>query len=115
MTYASTCHCGAQKATVDGELPTSAITCNCSICRRKGHILHFVSPDVVTLDSDAEKLGDYTFNKHAIHHQFCTQCGCSPFGNGSDGTNEMVVINLRCVEACDLSALEISEYDGASL
>ena len=115
MTYRSTCHCGAHTAVVDGDLPAEAITCNCSICRRKGHVLHFVSPQQVTFESDGARLSDYTFNRHAIHHQFCTDCGCSPFGHGSDGTNETIVINLRCVDTCDLASLTISEYDGVSL
>lgn len=116
MAFTSSCHCGELSATVAGELPGSAMSCNCSICRRKGHLLHFVPASETKLSTPADKLGDYTFNNHVIHHNFCTTCGCSPFGSGKDGDgNEMVAINLRCVDECDLDALEISEVDGASL
>lgn len=115
MSYTSKCHCGAISATVEGEIPGEAMSCNCSICRRKGHLLHFVPAGDATIDASAAQLGDYTFNKHAIHHQFCTVCGCNPFGRGTDGDgNEMVAINLRCVSECDIDALKINRVDGAS-
>jgi len=115
MSFTSTCHCGALSATVEGDLPTTAKTCNCSICRRQGNIHHFVPADKVTFDREEDQVGEYTFNKHVIAHQFCTNCGCAPFaeGTGPDGS-AMVEINLRCVPDCDLDALEITEIDGAS-
>ncbi len=116
MAFETSCHCGALKATVEGDMPSEGMTCNCSICRRKGHILHFTAKEEVRFEADDAAIGDYTFNKHMIHHQFCAKCGCSPFGHGSDGQgNEMVAINLRCVTDCDLDALKISEVDGASM
>lgn len=115
MGYTTSCHCGAVSAAIDGDLPAKAMTCNCSICRRKGHVLHFVPAEEATIEAAPGKLGDYTFNHHVIHHQFCTACGCAPFGTGKgpDG-KEMVSVNLRCVPECDLAAVEITEYDGAS-
>ena len=116
MSYTSSCHCVAISATIAGDLPTDAMVCNCSICRRKGHVLHFVGADAAQITAPEPMLGDYTFNKHMIHHHFCTSCGCSPFGVGSDGAgNQMVAVNLRCVADCDLDALVINAVDGASL
>lgn len=116
MTYTSTCHCGALQAVVDEDLPTSGLTCNCSICRRKGNIHHFTAAGNVRLDMPADRTGSYTFNKGAIEHHFCTACGCSPFarGKGPDGS-EMVEINLRCVAQLDLETLQINTIDGASM
>lgn len=116
MSYASTCHCGAIGATIEGELPARAIGCNCSMCRRKGSLLHFVPAAEASIEAPADKLGDYRFNKQVIHHHFCTDCGCSPFatGTGPDGS-EMVAVNLRCVPECDLDTLEITRVDGASM
>ena len=115
MAFESTCHCGAMKAEVDEDLPTRGMTCNCSICRRKGYVHHFTTPDKAKL-TRPEGVVDYTFATHNIHHHACPLCGCSPFatGKGPDG-KEMVEINLRCVEECDLDALEITEHDGASM
>lgn len=116
MSYTSTCHCGALSATVDEDLPTQGLTCNCSICRRRGNIHHFTSADKVSFDRPQGQAVEYTFNTHNIRHQFCATCGCAPFaeGKGPDGA-EMVEINLRCVADCDLAGLEITEFDGASM
>jgi hypothetical protein len=116
MNYTTSCHCGAVAATITGDLPEAAMVCNCSICRRKGHVLHFVGAGDATITAPEGGLADYTFNRHMIHHHFCATCGCSPFGVGSDGQgNAMVAVNLRCVPECDLDALAIQAVDGASL
>lgn len=116
MTIRGSCHCGRIAYRVDGKSPTEAIECNCSICRRKGHLLAFFTPDKFTLETSREDIAVYTFNKHAIRHQFCKVCGCAPFseGVGPDG-QAMVAINLRCVEGTDLSKIRITPFDGASL
>lgn len=115
MAFSGSCHCGKLAYTVDEEMPTKGMTCNCSICRRKGNVHHFTSADKFTLKGSRDDATVYTFNKHHIHHQHCSTCGCAPFaeGKGPDG-KDMVEINLRCVPDCDLNALEITEYDGAS-
>jgi hypothetical protein len=46
MSCTSSCHCGALNATVEEEL-TKGMTCNCSICRRKGNV-HFTTRDKAT-------------------------------------------------------------------
>lgn len=115
MSYTSSCHCGTVSATVEGDIPTRGMSCNCSICRRKGHLLHFEPAANVALTAPEGRTGSYTFNKGMIAHMFCQTCGCSPFaaGKAPDGS-EMVAINLRCVPECDLDALEIHKVDGAS-
>lgn len=115
MSYAGSCHCGAVTFEVAGDPPGTAMSCNCSHCRRKGFLLAFVPGDTVTIRGE-ERLGAYTFNKHAISHRFCTTCGCQPFSVGADPTGAAVVaLNLRCVPTIDLATLAIQEIDGASL
>ena len=108
------CHCGAVAFTVDAETPKSAISCNCSHCRRKGFLLSFFPPEQFSLTQGEDALESYYFNTHKIEHQFCTTCGSEAFaaGTGPDG-KAMRAINLRCVENIDLDALEIQHYDGA--
>ena len=108
------CHCGAVRYTLDAE-PTEAMECNCSICRRKGYLLAFASPDRFTLETPREALSVYTWNQHVIRHQFCKTCGCAPFGEGENPNGPMVAINLRCAEGLDLSRVKINPFDGASL
>jgi hypothetical protein len=68
------------------------------------------------LETPREALAVYTWNRHAIRHQFCRTCGCAPFGEATapDGT-AMVAVNLRCAEELDLGRLRIASFGGASL
>src|SRR3546814_8310206 len=72
------------------------MSCNCSHCRRKGFLLTFVPIDQFRLESGADKLASYKFNKHNIDHQFCADCGCQGFsvGTGPDGS-KMAAVNLH--------------------
>lgn len=114
MSYTGSCHCGAVEFTVSGDLPTEAISCNCSHCRRKGLLLTFVPADNFTLDSGEDATTTYLFNKHIIRHRFCTTCGCEPFAEGESGGKAIRAVNLRCVPTADLDTLKLNKYDGAS-
>ena len=82
MSLHGSCHCGKIAYTVNVEPPTDAIECNCSICRRKGSLLAFFTPDQFTLKTSRDDISVYTFNQHVIRHQFCKVCGCGPFAEG---------------------------------
>jgi hypothetical protein len=116
MAYDGSCHCGAITFSVAGDAPAKALSCNCSICRRTGALLAFAPRSSLTLHSGEDALRGYLFNKHRIAHQFCTICGIETFAyaDAPDGTPG-VAINLRCVPAIDLDALEIQRFDGAGL
>jgi hypothetical protein len=115
MSYTGSCHCGTVTLTVAGAPPDTALSCNCSHCRRKGLLLSFGPADGLVIDKGAEALETYRFNRHTIEHRFCTACGCQPFatGVGPDGS-AMAAINLRCVPEIDLDALQLQQVDGAS-
>jgi hypothetical protein len=114
MLYQGSCHCGRIAFTVEGDF-TSAMECNCSMCRRKGTLLAFVPRDKLTLSTPESDYETYFFNKHVIAHHFCPVCGCAPFADGQmpDGS-KMAAVNLRCVPDVDLSKLKITHFDGAS-
>lgn len=115
MPIRGSCHCGKIAYSLDEE-PTEAMQCNCSICRRKGHLLAFSTPDKFKLETSRDDITVYTFGHHVIRHQFCKICGCAPFGEGTaPDCKAMVAINLRCAEDFDLSKIQITEFDGASL
>lgn len=106
------CHCGAVAFSVEGEIQR-VIECNCSHCSRKGFLLWFVPRSALTVASGMDRLATYTFNTHVIQHQFCTVCGCQPFGVGKapDGA-EMAAINIRCLEGIDLDTIPRVPVDG---
>ncbi|HEX7858379.1 MAG TPA: GFA family protein [Sphingobium sp.] len=115
MAFEGSCHCGAVAFTVDAEMPTQAISCNCSHCRRKGFLLAFVPASQFHLDGGEDALTSYHFNTHKLAHRFCPTCGVQAFaeGAGPDGT-EMRAINMRAVPECDLETLQVNQVDGAS-
>ena len=73
-------------------------------------------PSLEALLSGFEKLTDYQFGKKHIHHPFCSVGGLKPYSHGSDGKgNEMIAVNVRCVEGLDLRGITPNWFDGASL
>jgi hypothetical protein len=92
-----------------------AISCNCSICQRRGSLLAFTARSNLTLLTPEENLATYTFNKHVIKHRFCRTCGILPFGEATDAQGKAgVAINIRCLENLDLETVAITKWDGRS-
>jgi len=114
-TYIGSCHCGAVTYEADADLRL-IISCNCSICRKRGLLLAFVPEEAFRLTRGEENLTDYTFNKGVVHHLFCSKCGVGSFGRGTapDGT-KTVAINVRCLDGINPDELNIRKFDGASL
>ncbi len=80
-TYTGGCHCGQVRfeCTTDLAMVTA---CNCSICTKKGLHFTFIDPKSFQLRAGEENLKEYLFNKHAIHHQLCVDCGVDVFARG---------------------------------
>jgi hypothetical protein len=99
-TFTGGCHCGQVRFECTTDLAT-VTACNCSICTKKG--LHFTFL----------ALKEYLFNKHAIRHQFCIDCGVEVFARGSkpDGT-EVVALNVSCIDGIELAKLAMTPIDG---
>jgi hypothetical protein len=115
MLHTGSCHCGRIRFEVEGEID-GALACNCSICRRKGSLLWFVSHDKLRLATPDEAASTYTFNKHVIRHRFCPVCGIHPYGEGVDPKGrEIAAINIRCLEGIDINAVPVQHYDGRSI
>jgi hypothetical protein len=99
---------------VEGQIE-SAMSCNCSICQRKGSLLWFVPRDKLRLLTPEENASTYLFNKHAIKHRFCPTCGIHPYADGTDQKGKpMAAINIRCLDGIDLSAIPVTHFDGRS-
>ncbi len=113
-THGGGCHCGKVRYEMTADV-AKAVSCNCSICMKSGSLLAFVPATQFKLQSDEADLVDYQFNKHAIHHMVCPDCGIKSFARatGPDGT-PTVAVNVRCLDDIDLKALTITEFDGRS-
>jgi hypothetical protein len=109
------CHCGAVRYEVTTDLE-KVISCNCSICVKRGSLLTFVPAGEFKLLSGEGTLTDYQFGRKTIHHLFCPSCGIESFAKGQmpDGT-KMVAVNVRCLDGVDLASLDPKPFDGKSL
>lgn len=115
MKYEGSCHCGNIRFEVEGEM-SGALSCNCSICQRKGSLLWFVPRQSLRLLTSEQNVSAYTFNRQAIRHRFCPNCGIHPFGEATDPEgNAMAAINIRCLEGVDIDAVPLQQFDGRSL
>lgn len=114
-TYSGGCHCGTVRYEATTDL-AQVLSCNCSICTKRGLLLTFVQPDRFKLLSGNETLSDYQFASRNIHHLFCSRCGVGSFARGTapDGS-EMVAINVCCLDDLDLSDLTLTPFDGKRL
>ncbi len=109
------CHCGHVKFEARGDFK-NVISCNCSMCQRKGTLLAFIPETDFKLLSGSDRLTVYQWGKKRIHHTFCSTCGVTAFASGQkpDGT-KMKAINVRCLEGADMKDLNIKDVDGKSL
>jgi hypothetical protein len=111
MQYRGSCHCGKVAIEVEGDL-TGVLSCNCSMCQRRGSLLWFVPRDKLKVTGEQD-LTTYTFNKHVIKHRFCKHCGILPFGEGVDPKgNATAAINIRSLEDIELEKIPVHHYNG---
>jgi len=117
MSYQGSCHCGRVAFEVDVASIDSAMSCNCSLCRRRGTLLAFAPREQLRLRTPESDQATYTFNRHVIQHHFCPTCGIATYGEAVDPRSgkPMAAINVRCLPDLDLDALKIDHFDGASL
>jgi hypothetical protein len=111
-TYTGGCHCGEVRYETTTDLAT-VMSCNCSICTKRGALWTFVKAEQFALRSGEDSLTDYQFNKKVIHHLFCSVCGIESFARGQapDGS-DTVAINVRCLDGIDIAALTPMPFDG---
>jgi hypothetical protein len=115
MNYKGSCHCGRVAFEVEGTID-GAVSCNCSMCQRKGSLLWFVPHAQLHLLTPDENASTYLFNKHLIKHRFCPTCGIHPYAEGTDPRgNRMAAINVRCLEGIDLTSVPVTHFDGRSM
>ncbi|GAB3101139.1 GFA family protein [Lysobacter terrae] len=113
-THQGSCHCGQVAFEVDGDIG-GAMSCNCSMCQRKGSLLWFVPRAQLRITQGEKAMATYMFNRHVIKHHFCPACGIHPFGEGTDPKgNAMAAINIRCLTDIELESVPVQHYDGRS-
>ena len=113
QTHTGGCQCGAVRYEVSADIG-EVIACNCSRCGRLGSLLAFAPAADFKLLAGEDATTEYQFNRHAIHHLFCSTCGIQSFSRGkrpSDGA-DMVAINVRCLDDVNPDSLKVKKVDG---
>ena len=104
------CHCGRVRFRVTADLDR-VTNCNCSICTKKGFLHLIVARDQFELVSGNDDLTTYRFNTGVAQHKFCKRCGVHPFYVPRSDPDK-IDVNVRCLDAIDLTAIRIGEFDG---
>ena len=113
-TYRGSCHCGQIRFEIEAELDHVRV-CDCSICRRRGGLLHRVEPqNFRLLTPSLEALSLYTFHTQTARDYFCPTCGILPFRRPRTAPDQWSV-NVRCLEDVDLDAIPVKRVQGSRL
>ncbi|HWK94439.1 MAG TPA: GFA family protein [Pseudolabrys sp.] len=116
QTYLGGCQCGKVRYEVALDLDQPVIACNCSRCGRLGSLLAFAPAEEFKLTAGEGATTEFQFNKHVIHHRFCSTCGIQSFAIGKNpktGT-QMAAINARSLDGVDVERLMVKKVDGRS-
>ena len=112
-TYRGSCHCSRVQFEIDADLDHVRV-CDCSICRRRGALIHRVNEDCFRLLTPLEDLTLYQWNTKTAKDYFCPVCGILPFRRPRTASDKWG-INVRCLPEVDLGAINIKYVHGSKL
>jgi hypothetical protein len=123
-TYQGSCHCGACRFEVEMDLD-HVRSCDCSVCRRRGGLMHRVPWAALRLLTPWEDLTVYEWGSKTARDYFCPACGVLPFRKPSaPGARELAqgmqvfegwAVNVRCLEGVVLGDIPIRHIHGSEL
>lgn len=111
--YTGSCHCGQVRFEVQADLDHVRI-CDCSICKRRGALIHRVAEGDLRMLSSWDDLASYKFNTLQATDYFCKTCGILPFRRPRTALNVWGV-NVRCLEGVNLDDIPIERVFGSKL
>jgi hypothetical protein len=112
-TYSGSCHCGRVRFAVEAEIE-EVRACDCSICQRRGALIHRVAEEQFRLLSSWDDLTTYKWNTRQATDYFCSHCGILPFRRPRTAPH-LWAINVRCLEGIAIDALRILRVHGSRL
>jgi len=123
-TYLGSCHCGRVRFEVELELD-HVRSCDCSICRRRGALIHRVEAERLRVLTPLSELTLYQWHTRTAEDYFCPRCGILPFRRPRERTAAEAEaglpaftgwsVNVRCLEGVDLDALPVRRVYGSRL
>ena len=107
------CHCGKVEAEINvPDQLEKLIKCNCSICKRKGAIMSFVTNENFKITKGMDKLKVYQFHSKIAKHYFCSDCGIYTHHNPRINP-ALTGFNIGCIDEIDTFKItNISIADG---
>jgi hypothetical protein len=123
-TYAGSCHCGATRFEVELDLDHVRV-CDCSICRRRGALIHRVPEDALRILTPLDDLTLYQWHTRTARDYFCPTCGILPFRRprtmtAAEHQHGMPAftgwgVNVRCLDGVDVDSVPIKRVHGSRL
>lgn len=113
QTYSGSCHCGAVRFEVDMSLD-HVRSCDCSICRKRGALIHRVEENDLRILSPLAEMSLYQWHTRTARDYFCPTCGILPFRRPRTAP-EMWAVNVRCLDDVDLNAIPVDQVHGSTL
>jgi hypothetical protein len=123
-TYTGACHCGTTRFEVDLNLDHVRV-CDCSVCRRRGALIHRVPNEALRVLTPMSALTLYQWHTKTAEDCFCPRCGILPFrrprsrtaGEADNGLPAFDgwAMNVRCLDAVDLDAIPVRNVYGSRL
>lgn len=112
--YQGSCHCGRVRFEVSVILDHVRV-CDCSICKRRGALIHRVEEQHFRMLTPLEDLTVYMFNTQTARDYFCSACGILPFRRPRTASPGVWGINVRCLEGIDIDAIPVKRVFGSKL
>lgn len=123
-TYEGSCHCGRVRFRVSLDLDHVRV-CDCSICRKRGALIHRVDEGRLELLTALDDLTLYEWHTRTAKDYFCPTCGILPFRRPRHRTAEEHTagrpafsgwsVNVRCLDDVDLESIPIRRVHGSRL
>ena len=124
MIYTGSCHCGRVRFEVELELDHVRV-CDCSICRKRGALIHRVAEERVRILTPLSELTLYQWHTRTAEDYFCPVCGILPFRRPRSNTTVEALagrpvftgwsVNVRCLDGVDLASIPVKHVQGSKL
>ena len=124
QTYRGACHCGKVRFEIDAELD-QVRACDCSVCSKRGALIHRVAEDAFRLHTPLNELTLYQWHTRTAEDYFCPQCGILAFRRPRALSAAEIAtgaapfhgwaVNVRCLEGVDVDALPVRHIAGRLL